>query len=334
MAGDVDDLVPFLGQLTHLLCSVDREAAIELVPQPAEEALAEADQPIGEIGGDLVHVAVGTLLRLLQADPFPSGLLLDGLLDHARIQQLLEQQVAVRQLGPGGGQLLAAEVGTGHPRQLVGDGLVGAVLVRHVAQGEGRGEAHQVLAPFQDHDQRLLQAVWRQAADDVPAGGLLAFPARGAAPEQGDGYYLDVQRRILLVQVQQLVELLQEGERLVARAEQGRRTIQTDVAWQQLTVQLQRREGAGQAEILAALLQGHQVGDRAGLQGIDDGSGRIQLELGDGIFRQALVIDQAADRPLQDGSGNLLSKGHVRLLSKKMRREHSKSPAACRREVR
>ena len=33
-----------------------------------------------------------------------------------------------------GGELLAAEVGAGHPRQLVGDGLVGAVLVRHVAQ--------------------------------------------------------------------------------------------------------------------------------------------------------------------------------------------------------
>ena len=49
MAGDVDDPVPFLGQLTHLLCSVDREAAIELVPQPAEEALAEADQPIGKL---------------------------------------------------------------------------------------------------------------------------------------------------------------------------------------------------------------------------------------------------------------------------------------------
>ncbi|MNS68377.1 hypothetical protein D3C72_1016570 [compost metagenome] len=135
------------------------------------------------------------------------------------------------------------------------------------------------------------------------------------------------------MQVQQLVELLQEGQRLVARAKQGRRTIQTDVARQQLATQLQRRERAGQAEILAALLQGHQVGDRAGLQGIDDGSCRIQLELRDGIFRQALVIDQATDRPLQDGSGNVLSKGHVRLLSKKMRREHSKSPTACRREV-
>ena len=273
-------------------------------------------------------------LGFIEADPLALGLLLDGLLDHARVEQLLEQQVAVGQLGPGGGQLLAAEVGAGHPRQLVGDGLVGAVLVRHVAQGERRREAHQVLASFQDHDQRLLEAVRCQAADDVPAGGLLAFPTRGTAPEQGDGHHLDVQRRILLVQIQQLVELLQEGERLAAFAEQGRRTIQTDIARQQLAVQLQRCEGAGQTEILAALLQGHQVGDRAGLQGIDDGSGRIQLEFRDGVFRQALVIDQAADRPLQDGSGNLLSKGHVRLLSKKMRREHSKSPTACRREVR
>ena len=237
------------------------------------------------------------------------------MLNDVRIEQLFEQQVAVGQLGAGGGQLLAAEVGTGDPSQLVGDGLVGAVLVRHVTQGERRGEAHQVLASLEDHDERLLEAVWCQAADDVPAGGLLAF--RGTAPEQGDGDHLDIQRRILLVQIQQLVELLQEGQRLAALAEQGRRTVQTDITGQQLAVQLQRGEGAGQAEILAALLQGHQVGDRAGLQGVDDGSGRIQLELGDGIFRQALVIDQAADRPLQDGSGNVLSKGHVRLLSKK-----------------
>ncbi|MNS68378.1 hypothetical protein D3C72_1016580 [compost metagenome] len=134
MAGDVDYLVPFLGELAHLLGTVDREAAVELVPEPAEESLPEADQPEGEVGGDLVHVAMGALLRLLQADALASGLFFDGLLDHARIQQLLEQQVAVGQLGTGGRQLLAAEVGAGHPRQLVGDGLVGAVLVRHVAQ--------------------------------------------------------------------------------------------------------------------------------------------------------------------------------------------------------
>ncbi|MNZ43468.1 hypothetical protein D3C78_610710 [compost metagenome] len=134
MAGDVDYLVPFLGQLAHLLGTVDREAAVELVPEPAEESLPEADQPEGEVGGDLVHVAMGALLRLLQANPLPPGLFFDGLLDHARLQQLLEQQVAVRQLGAGGRQLLATEVGAGHSRQLVGDGLVGAVLVRHVAQ--------------------------------------------------------------------------------------------------------------------------------------------------------------------------------------------------------
>ncbi|MNE01220.1 hypothetical protein D3C80_936530 [compost metagenome] len=134
MAGDVDYLVPFLGELAHLLGPVDREAAVELVPEPAEESLPEADQPEGEVGGDLVHVAMGALLRLLQADALASGLFFDGLLDHAGIQQLLEQQVAVGQLGTGGRQLLAAEVGAGHPRQLVGYGLVGTVLVRHVAQ--------------------------------------------------------------------------------------------------------------------------------------------------------------------------------------------------------
>lgn len=47
------------------------------------------------------------------------------------------------------------------------------------------------------------------------------LPGRGAAPEQGDGHHLDIQRRILLVQIQQLVELLQEGQRLAALAKQG-----------------------------------------------------------------------------------------------------------------
>lgn len=146
--------------------------------------LAEPDQPVGEVGGDLVHVAVGPFLGFLQADPLALGLFLDGLLNDVRIEQLFEQQVAVGQLGAGSGQLLAAEVGAGDPRQLVGDGLVGAVLVRHVTQGERRGEAHQVLAPFQDHDQRLLEAIWRQAADDVPAGGL--SPSRpGRGPRTG-----------------------------------------------------------------------------------------------------------------------------------------------------
>ena len=278
MAGHIDDLVPLLRQLAYLLGAIDRQAAVEFVPQPAEETLAEADQPEGEIGGDLVHVAVGALLRLLEADPLALGLLFNRLLDHPGVEQLLEQQVAVRQFRAGGGQLLAAEVGAGHPRQLVGNRLVGTVLVCHVAQGERRREAHQILTTLEDHDERLLQAVRCQAADDVPAGGLFPFPPRGAAPEQGDGYHLDIKRGILLVQIQQLVELLQEGQRLAAFAKQGRRTIQTDIARQQLAVKLQRREGAGQTEILAALLQGHQVGDRTGFQGVDDGSGRIQIE--------------------------------------------------------
>ena len=307
VAGDVDDLVPFLCQLAYLLGAVDGEPAVELVPQPAEETLAETDQPIGEVGGDLVHIAVSPLLGFLEADPFALGLLFNRLLDHFGVEQLFEQQVAVRQFRASGCELLAAEVGASYPRQFVGDPFVGAMFVRHIAQGERRREAHQILATLEDHDERLLQPVRRQTADDVPAGSLFAFPTRGAAPEQGDGHHLDIEFGILLVQIQQLVELLQEGERFAAFAKQGRRTIQTDIARQQLAVKFQRGEGAGQTEILAALLQGHQVSDRTGLQGVDDGSGRIQIEFCDGIFRQALVIDQAADRPLQDGSGNLLS---------------------------
>lgn len=95
---------------------------------------------------------MGALLRFLQADALALRLLFYGLLDDAGIQQLPEQQAAVRQLGAGGCQLLAAEVGAGYPRQLVGDSLVGAVLVGHLTQGERRREAHQVLAALEDHD--------------------------------------------------------------------------------------------------------------------------------------------------------------------------------------
>ena len=118
----------------------------------AIKASTEAARLISEQAGDSKDARSEALTALVQTELFEAilslqeaddpdvdtaesvGLFFDGLLDHARLQQLLEQQVAVRQLGTCGGELLAAEVGAGHPRQLVGDGLVGAVLVRHVAQ--------------------------------------------------------------------------------------------------------------------------------------------------------------------------------------------------------
>ena len=79
VAGDVDDLMPLASQTADLFATPHRDAAVQLVPQPAEEVVEEANQAIGEVGAYLIEVAQSPGAHSLFAAPLGSGLLADGL---------------------------------------------------------------------------------------------------------------------------------------------------------------------------------------------------------------------------------------------------------------
>src|SRR5690606_31055732 len=78
MAWHIDDFVA-MGEVAHGLQVIDLDALVELVPEPAEHRFEEADGGVGVVRGDLVAVAQGLCLGLLDADLFPFGLFEDGL---------------------------------------------------------------------------------------------------------------------------------------------------------------------------------------------------------------------------------------------------------------
>ncbi|MNL82499.1 hypothetical protein D3C87_2098950 [compost metagenome] len=62
-------------------------------------------------------------------------------------QQFIEQILTGRQTWPNGSQALTREMHTCDASQFLGDNFIRAVLIRHAAQRDGRGETHKAVAP-------------------------------------------------------------------------------------------------------------------------------------------------------------------------------------------
>ena len=271
VAGNIDDLVTIPGQAPHLLGPAHRDAAIKLVPQPAHHPVTQPDQAIGEIGANLVKILQRPLLDHRLGDPFGLGLGRDGGHHILAAQQLAEHLLPVRQAWSLGRLALTAEVDARYPRQLVRHLGPGAQLVDQLAQGDRAGVTHLVLPTMQRHHQRLAQA-----GGDLALGRILqASPSLASwcpFPEQGHRHQLDIQLAILLYQLQPLLEGIRPRVRPTSQPEWQGGALQPDIARQALTAPLQRREGAGQAQLTGGEFQSQQIAERIRAQGIDDGT--------------------------------------------------------------
>ena len=124
---------------------------------------------------------------------------------------------------------------------------------------------------MQRHHQRLAQtgghlALGRILQASPPLASWCPFP------EQGHRHQLDIQLAILLYQLQPLLEGIRPLVRPTSQPEGQGGALQPDIARQALTAPLQRREGAGQAQLTGGEFQSQQIAERIRAQGIDDGT--------------------------------------------------------------
>lgn len=181
-------------------------------------------------------------------------LVLDRFFDRLGRQQLVEQILTRRQAWADRGQALAREVHARHARQLLRDDFIRAVFGGHAAQRDGIGEAHEAVAAEPQHGEEFLHAV-----QQAQMRRALPFAARRAAKHHRDRQHLDVEIRIVAVQVQVVVEQLY---RLFLRrvvAEHARAVVNEHVARQHRAVNFQRVEGVGQILRQALSAQRQQI---------------------------------------------------------------------------
>ncbi len=119
-------------------------------------------------------------------------------------QQLVEQVLTCRKTRSHGGQTLTSEMHARHARQFLRDDLIGAVLVRHSAQRDGRGETHKAVASQPGDGEEFLDAIkhaqWR-----------VLFPflaARATTKHHRNRHHLHIQIGIAAMQVEIVVEQL------------------------------------------------------------------------------------------------------------------------------
>ena len=90
-----------------------------------------------------------------------------------------------------------------HASQLLGDRLIRTVFRGHAAQRDGRREANKTVASVPDHRKEFLYAV---QYPQVWRGFALDFTSWCAAKHHRDRQHLDIQRRIIAMQIEVIVK--------------------------------------------------------------------------------------------------------------------------------
>ena len=256
VAGHVNYLVAVVGQLAHALGVMDVDALIEAVPGKAQHAVAEADHLIGEVGRNLFHQRDGVLLRLLVRNLLAARLVFYRFGDGLGGQQLIEQILTGGQARADGRQALAGEVHARHAGQLLGNGFIRAVFIRHPAHREGRREAHEAVAAEPGDGEKLLHAVKHTQRRVLFA----LFAPRRTTEHHRDRHHLHVQLRVAAVQIEIVVEQLNGlfFRRVIGK--HARTAVDKDIARQQRAVDLQRFQRIRQIVRQALGAQGQQIG--------------------------------------------------------------------------
>ena len=159
VAGHINNFMPVMRQLANALGVMDVNALIEAVPCKAQDAVRKTDHLIGEVRGNLFHQRNGVLLCFFMRNLFTARFVFNSTGDRFGSQQLVEEILTRRKARANGGQTLTSEMHARHARQFLRDDLIGAVLVGHPAQRDGRGEAHKAVAPQPGDGEEFLDAI-------------------------------------------------------------------------------------------------------------------------------------------------------------------------------
>ena len=153
-----------------------------------------------------------------------------------RGQQFIKQILAGRQTRADGGQALAGKVHPSDASQLLGDDLIGTVLIRHAAQRNGRREAHEAVAAEPGDGEKFLNAVQHpQRRIDF---SFLA--TRRTAEHDRNRHHLHIEVRMVAVQIEVIVEQLDGLFFWRVISKYARPTVDEYVTRQQGAVDFQR----------------------------------------------------------------------------------------------
>ncbi|MNJ66315.1 hypothetical protein D3C77_623830 [compost metagenome] len=125
--------------------------------------------------------------------------------------------------------------------QFLRDGLIGAVLGRHPAQGHCVGETDKTVAPQPQYGEELLYAV-----QQAQVRCAVAFAPRGAAKHHRYRQHLNIEIRVAAVQIQIIVEQFYRFFFGGVIAEYAWAIVDKHVAWQHGAIDFQRVKGIGQ----------------------------------------------------------------------------------------
>ncbi|MCY1361599.1 hypothetical protein D9M69_482690 [compost metagenome] len=294
VAGHVDDLVA-VGDLLHALDVVDLHALVELVPEPGQHHLDEADHRIGDVRCDLVGVAQGAGFGLLQGDVLFAAFPQDRLAHQRRAQQAFHQRAAMGEVRADHRGLLVAEVhaedALDHAQRAFGS----LALVDQFAQADRRGELHAGLAA-EDEDARQLA----QPAGDRPVVGEQQLPGallavRRLAPEHADRDDLRIGDAVLADRGE-AAHQRRRGAALVLAAEPVRFRGEIEEGCRfAAAADIHRFHRARQAGLAAFRIDHRQVAHRGLLEDVEDRLAPIDLQVERGLadgFRAYPEIQQ------------------------------------------
>ena len=236
VAGDIDNLMAVVRQLAYALGVMHVDALVQAVPGEAENAVGQADHLVREVRGNLFHQRDSVLLSLLMRNFLAARFVFHRAGNRFRGQQFIKQILAGRQTRADGGQALAGKVHPGDASQLLGDDLIGTVLIRHAAQRHGRRETHETVAAEPGDGEKFLDTVQHpQRRIDFPF-----LTTRRAAEHHRDRHHLHIEVRMVAVQIEVVVEQLDGLFFWRVIGEYARPAVDEYVARQQGAVDFQR----------------------------------------------------------------------------------------------
>ena len=203
VAGHVDHFVPGRSGL-ELVQVVDQHAGVDAVPDMAEHEAGRTHHGTGVVRGDFPRVGVGFLPGVGRLGVVALGLRGDRFAHGVRVEHLVHQQAAGRQVRPDHRFTDAAEMGAQHALQLAHGALGVQPLIDRGAQRDRRGEAHDRAAAVEQHRQQATEATHQGPVFGEEHREPAALLVRRAADEDRDRHQVYVQLAAGAVRLQDL----------------------------------------------------------------------------------------------------------------------------------
>ena len=252
------------GHIHQLMCQRDRldaldvedlDAVVEATPEEIQQPAHDLQRDLRRVGENLVAIAADLAAQPCDRLPSLRGLFFQCRLQGVRIQNALDHLGAAGNTRPEGGLALAMQDLRQFPVQRLGREVV---LLRQLAQAYSRREDQGRMPAVEQNREQAPQApahgpgIGKQNLQPVPLAG------DGPAPEHRDRHQAEIEIRIFLQFLQQILEhgtafgpLQQPVTERIARCHAVHRMMSAVRVWM--------TQGIGQAVALCHLLQHQQV---------------------------------------------------------------------------